>query len=326
VLTKVGERRAERYGRTSAAGLVSTNANWTEAVTGLACVLASAIMIIAVVCEVVARCFFDRPSYWPASLSILVLVWGVLLGLSVGARHRYRDANHHVEVWEGPIVAEIDPVLAKEAIFLSVGRLYRGERHRTAPRPIRSFENFKGLKISVASMNERLTTWRVFGAKPAPMPRQRRVLGLTARRPRRSGGLAKRDSQLQPIRATQKHLLLTPHVSSSWTYQFNATRLAALPPMTQAEIRKAADRSPECSAITSSPRKNSVSGGLRRSTCCESSGLRVVRGARQRGREAAPGAAAVVRQDRGAISVTFTADEPIARQAIGSRPSGERGL
>lgn len=43
----------------------------------------------------------------------------------------------------------------------------------------------------------------------------------------------------------EKYLVLTSHVSSPWTYQYNAKRFAALPPTAQAAMRKAADRSAE---------------------------------------------------------------------------------
>ena len=73
MVNEAGERRAERNGRTSIPAFVPKIADWIEAVTRPACVLAFAVMIIAVSYEAMAWCFFDRSSYWPEQLSILVL-------------------------------------------------------------------------------------------------------------------------------------------------------------------------------------------------------------------------------------------------------------
>jgi hypothetical protein len=73
VVNEAGERRAERNGRTSIPAFVPKIADWIEAVTRSACVLALAVLIIAISCVFMARCVFDRPSYCPEPLSSLVL-------------------------------------------------------------------------------------------------------------------------------------------------------------------------------------------------------------------------------------------------------------
>ena len=68
--------------------LVSRLADWAEAATRPVCVVAFAIMIVVVFYEVVARFVFSRPTFWSEPLARMMLVWVVLMGLSLGTRHR----------------------------------------------------------------------------------------------------------------------------------------------------------------------------------------------------------------------------------------------
>ena len=68
--------------------LVSRLADWAETATRPVCVVAFAIMIVVVFYEVVARFVFSRPTFWSEPLAHMVLVWVVLMGFSLGTRHR----------------------------------------------------------------------------------------------------------------------------------------------------------------------------------------------------------------------------------------------
>lgn len=68
--------------------LVSRLADWAETATRPVCVVAFAVMIVVVFYEVVARFVFSRPTFWSEPLARMVLVWVVLMGFSLGTRHR----------------------------------------------------------------------------------------------------------------------------------------------------------------------------------------------------------------------------------------------
>lgn len=154
----------------------------------------------------------------------------------------FRDYQHYVKVWDGPLGEEMKQIMAKEGNFLVLGHMFRGARQLTANRPIRSIEDLKGLKIRVSPMKERLITWKLFGANPTPMAwgevfsaLQQKVI----------------DAQENPLGTilsaslyeVQKYLMLTSHMSASFTYQLNAKRFAGWPANVQAAIRKGATQS-----------------------------------------------------------------------------------
>ena len=67
---------------------VSRAADWAETVTRPVCIVAFAIMVAVVFYEVVARYVFGRPTFWSEPLARMMLVWVVLMGFSLGTRHR----------------------------------------------------------------------------------------------------------------------------------------------------------------------------------------------------------------------------------------------
>jgi TRAP-type C4-dicarboxylate transport system permease small subunit len=79
--TRSGAGAAERP-------LVSRVADWAETVTRPVCIVAFAIMVAVVFYEVVARYVFNQPTFWSEPLARMALVWVVLLGFSLGTRHR----------------------------------------------------------------------------------------------------------------------------------------------------------------------------------------------------------------------------------------------
>ncbi len=68
--------------------LVSRVADWAETVTRPVCIVAFAIMVVVVFYEVVARYVFSKPTFWSEPLARMTLVWVVLMGFSLGTRHR----------------------------------------------------------------------------------------------------------------------------------------------------------------------------------------------------------------------------------------------
>jgi TRAP-type C4-dicarboxylate transport system permease small subunit len=67
---------------------VSRVADCAETITRPVCIVAFAIMVVVVFYEVVARYVFSRPTFWSEPLARMALVWVVLMGFSLGTRHR----------------------------------------------------------------------------------------------------------------------------------------------------------------------------------------------------------------------------------------------
>ena len=84
-----GSRRATQGGVGAAdRPWVSRVADWAETVTRPVCIVAFAIMVTVVFFEVVARYVFSKPTFWSEPLARMMLVWVVLMGFSLGTRHR----------------------------------------------------------------------------------------------------------------------------------------------------------------------------------------------------------------------------------------------
>jgi len=152
----------------------------------------------------------------------------------------FRDHEHYVKIWNGPVGAEIKKKLAEEANFLVLGHMFRGARQLTANKEVRSIADLNGLKIRVSPMKERLVTWQTFGANPTPMSWSEVFTGL------QQGVIDAQENPLATILSAslnevQKYLILTSHMANGFTFQFNAKRFAALPADQQAALRKAAD-------------------------------------------------------------------------------------
>jgi TRAP-type transport system periplasmic protein len=152
----------------------------------------------------------------------------------------FEDAEHYVRVWTGPVGEEIKQALAEEANFLIMGHMFRGTRELTANRPIESIEDLSGLRIRVSPMREREVTWQVFGASPTPMGWGEVFSAL------QRGVIDAQENPLATIYSgsiheVQDYLILTSHMASGWTFQWNAARFNELEPDIQDAIRRAAD-------------------------------------------------------------------------------------
>lgn len=154
----------------------------------------------------------------------------------------FRDFEHYVKIWNGPVGEEIKQAMAKDSNFLILGHMFRGARELTSNRPVTSVADLKGLKIRVSPMKERLITWKIFGASPTPMAWSEVFTAL------QQGVIDAQENPLDTIKGAslhevQKHLILTSHMANGFTYQFNAKKFASWPQNVQLAIRKAADGS-----------------------------------------------------------------------------------
>ncbi len=151
----------------------------------------------------------------------------------------FRDADHYMEVWNGPVGQEIKELLAKEANFRVMGHLYRGSRELTSNREIRSIDDLAGLKIRVTPIKERLETWKAFGASPTPMAWSEVFTAL------QQGVIEAQENPIAAIHAeklaeVQDYLILTSHMANGFTFVMNAERFDGMPSEHQIALRGAA--------------------------------------------------------------------------------------
>ena len=151
----------------------------------------------------------------------------------------FRDADHYMQVWNGPVGQEIKDLIAKEANFRVMGHLYRGSRELTSNKEIRSIEDLPGLKIRVTPIKERLETWKAFGAAPTPMAWSEVFTAL------QQGVIEAQENPIAAIYAeklaeVQKYLILTSHMANGFTFVLNAEKFDAMPKEHQIALRGAA--------------------------------------------------------------------------------------
>ena len=87
---------------------VSRVADCAETITRPVCIVAFAIMVVVVFYEVVARYVFSRPTFWSEPLARMALVWVVLMGFSLGTRHREHIRVDGLAVAAGTYVARVE--------------------------------------------------------------------------------------------------------------------------------------------------------------------------------------------------------------------------
>ena len=151
----------------------------------------------------------------------------------------FRDADHYMQVWNGPVGHEIKDLLAKEANFRVMGHLYRGSRELTSNREIRSIDDLGGLKIRVTPIKERLETWKAFGASPTPMAWSEVFTAL------QQGVIEAQENPIAAVHAeklaeVQDYLILTSPMANGFTFVMNAERFDGMPSEHQIALRGAA--------------------------------------------------------------------------------------
>lgn len=91
-----------------------------------------------------------------------------LAGLE-GAPYLYKDEAHFYRVWDGPAGAEIIGEIVKQTNRRFLNVMWRGARQTASVKPVRTFADFKGLKIRVPSEDTYIKTWQSLGTNPTPM-------------------------------------------------------------------------------------------------------------------------------------------------------------
>ncbi|WP_420392469.1 TRAP transporter substrate-binding protein [Acuticoccus sp.] len=151
----------------------------------------------------------------------------------------FRDAEHYLDIWTGPVGEEIKQTIAEEANFKLLGHMFRGTRELTSNKRVESIEDLEGLKIRVTPVKERLVTWQTFGASPTPMPFSEVFTSL------QQGVIDAQENPLPTIaknslNEVQDYLIRTSHMANGFTFQMNADKFEALPSELQQALEKAA--------------------------------------------------------------------------------------
>ena len=80
----------------------------------------------------------------------------------------FRDQDHMIKVLRGPVLQEINAVVAKRGIRL-LGVYNVGVRHLMTKEPVKSIEDLQGLKIRTMQSKYHMAAWNAFGANATPI-------------------------------------------------------------------------------------------------------------------------------------------------------------
>jgi tripartite ATP-independent transporter DctP family solute receptor len=151
----------------------------------------------------------------------------------------FEDWGHAYRVLDGEIGRMLDGEMEK-AGFVNLSFWEIGLRHLTNNvRPVREPADLHGLTIRSTPSDVCLSMLRAWGAKPVPISFDQLPYALE------HGRVAGEENSAPTIRAmrfydTQRYMTLTAHSYSFAVVVMNKERFEALPPETQAALRKAA--------------------------------------------------------------------------------------
>lgn len=80
----------------------------------------------------------------------------------------FRDEAHMIKVLRGPVLQEINKIVAKRGIRL-LGVYNVGVRHIMSKKPVKSIEDLKGLKIRTMQSKYHMAAFNAFGANATPI-------------------------------------------------------------------------------------------------------------------------------------------------------------
>ena len=153
--------------------------------------------------------------------------------------YAFKDANHYMSVWDGPVGKEMKDLFASDTNFRILGHLFRGTRELTSNVEVRSMKDLAGLKMRVTPIKERLETWRAFGAAPTPMAWSEVFTSL------QQGVIDAQENPVavalsQKLYEVQKYLILTSHMANGFTFILNEEKFQAMSMQNQLALRGAA--------------------------------------------------------------------------------------
>lgn len=86
-----------------------------------------------------------------------------------GAPFVWKDWDHFVRVWNGPIGQAGQEQIAKKGNTKMLGVIYRGNRQFTSNKPVRTPADVKGIKLRLPQLPSWVAVWKEIGALPVPV-------------------------------------------------------------------------------------------------------------------------------------------------------------
>ena len=151
----------------------------------------------------------------------------------------FKDADHAHRAVGGPVGKLIEAKLVAKG-FIPLGWMAMGARHVTnAKKPIKTLDDFKGLKIRTQPSETHMASFRALGANPVPMDIKNVFTAL------QQGDIDAYEGPYQPMYdakfyEVQKYLSNTGHVFDLVIFIANKKAFASLPPEQQKAVRDAA--------------------------------------------------------------------------------------
>jgi tripartite ATP-independent transporter DctP family solute receptor len=151
----------------------------------------------------------------------------------------FKDADHAHRAVDGAVGKLIEAKLVAKG-FIPLGWMALGARHVTnSRRPIKTLDDFKGLKIRTQPSETHLATFRALGANPVAMDIKNVFTAL------QQGDIDAQENPYQPMYnakfyEVQKYLSDTGHVFELVIFIASKKTFAGLPPEQQKAVRDAA--------------------------------------------------------------------------------------
>jgi TRAP-type transport system periplasmic protein len=151
----------------------------------------------------------------------------------------FKDADHARQAVDGAVGKLIEARLVAKG-FVPLGWMALGARHVTnSKRPLKTLDDFKGLRIRVQPSETHMATFRALGANPVAMDIKDVYTAL------KQGDIDAEENPYEPIYSTkfnevQKYLSDTGHVFDLILFIASKKTFASLPPEQQKAVRDAA--------------------------------------------------------------------------------------
>lgn len=192
---------------------------------------------------------------WPQSIEGLKIGTNDIVLQSVGTLDRYntlagieaypylvRDLDHFRKVYYGPAGAQLFEEITKKTSFRIIGAGYRGARHMSSNKPVRSVDDLRSVKLRVPPLKMYRTTWELLGVSPVPMGVAELFASL------QQGVVDGQENPLEVIEGmkfneVQKYVIETGHVIGAMTWIFADARYRQLPADVQKLLKEEGEKS-----------------------------------------------------------------------------------
>jgi len=192
---------------------------------------------------------------WPQSIEGLKIGTNDIVLQSVGTLDRYhvvagveaypylvRDIDHFRKVYYGPVGVELFDEIARKTTFRIIGAGYRGMRHLTSNKPVKTLADVKTIKLRVPPLKIYRMTWDTLGASTVPMGVGELFTSM------QQGVVDGQENPLEVVESmkyneVQKYVIETGHVSGAMTWIFHEPRFKRLPDDVQKLLKEEGEAS-----------------------------------------------------------------------------------